>query len=151
MVFPWLCQFAPAPLGYQLTVRLSVQARRWLRSSAQSKPTPLATADDSITIMTSVSPEQSGVAGAMLQVSLQVGAVIGLSVQAGLLTIHEGTFVNYSNVQASFWFQFGWCLFNLVIFLAFFRAGRAAEGSELHKQMSRQSGAGEAKPAPVAV
>jgi hypothetical protein len=93
-----------------------------------------------ITVMTSVPPQMSGVAGALLQVSLQVGAVIGLSVQAGLLTLNPGTFVNYANVQASFWFQFGWCLFNLIIFLVFFRAGRAAEGSELHKQMSRQGG-----------
>lgn len=80
--------------------------------------------------MTSVPPAMSGVAGALLQVSLQVGAVISLSVQAGLLTIKPGSITNYANVQASFWFQFGWCLFNLVILLVFFRLGRAAEGSE---------------------
>lgn len=83
--------------------------------------------------MTSVPPQMSGVAGAMLQVSLQVGAVIGLSVQAGLLTREPGLITNYANVQASFWFQFGWCLFNLVVFLIFFRPGKVAEGSEAAK------------------
>jgi len=76
----------------------------------------------------------SGVAGALLQVSLQVGAVVGLSVQAGLLTIHEGAFANFANVQASFWFQFGWILFNLVAFMIFFRPNKVAEASEQHKQ-----------------
>lgn len=83
--------------------------------------------------MTSVPPQMSGVAGAMLQVSLQVGAVIGLSVQAGLLTRRPGLIANYANVQASFWFQFGWCIFNLIIFLVFFRPGKVAEGSEAAK------------------
>ena len=101
--------------------------------------------------MTSVPPQMSGVAGAMLQVCLQVGAVIGLSVQAGLLTLHDGLINNYANVQASFWFQFGWCIFNMIIVLAFFRPGRAAEGSELHKIMSRQSQNTQGKIVPVSV
>jgi hypothetical protein len=66
----------------------------------------------------------------MLQVSLQVGAVLALSVQAGLLTRKPGLIANYENVQASFWFQFGWCIFNFLVFLAFFRPGEAAPGSE---------------------
>lgn len=80
----------------------------------------------------------SGVAGALLQVALQLGAVIALSVQAGLLTLYEGSFENYANVQASFWFQFGWCILNMIVFLVFFRAGRAAEGSELARSMSKE-------------
>ena len=80
----------------------------------------------------------SGVAGAMLQVSLQVGAVIGLSVQAGLLTRKPGTISNYENVQTSFWFQFGWCIFNLIVFLIFFRPDKVAEGSEAAKALERK-------------
>jgi hypothetical protein len=103
----------------------------------------------SITVMTTVPPQMSGVAGAMLQVSLQVGAVIGLSVQAGLLTRRPGLIANYENVQASFWFQFGWCLFNLIIFLAFFRAGKVAEGSEAAKAKAKAEAGEEAKQAVV--
>lgn len=74
----------------------------------------------------------------MLQVALQVGAVIGLSVQAGLLTRKPGTITNYENVQASFWFQFGWCIFNLIIFLVFFRPNKVAEGSDAAKALERK-------------
>ena len=72
----------------------------------------------------------SGVAGATLQVSLQLGTVIALSVQAGLLTLKPGTFENFANVQASFWFQAGWLLLSVIVFLIFFRPGRVAQGSE---------------------
>lgn len=72
----------------------------------------------------------SGVAGALLQVALQLGAVISLSVQAGLFTLKPGNFQNFYNVQASFWFQGGWLLVNVIVFLIFFRPGRVAEGSE---------------------
>jgi hypothetical protein len=83
--------------------------------------------------MTSVPPEASGVAGALLQVALQLGAVVSLSVQAGLLTRKPGSFANYENVQASFWWQGGWCLCNLIIFLALFRPKKVAVGSEAAK------------------
>ncbi|EIW68412.1 hypothetical protein TREMEDRAFT_32556 [Tremella mesenterica DSM 1558] len=81
-----------------------------------------------ITVMTSVPPQMSGVAGALLQVSLQVGAVIGLSVQAGLLTREPGSFMNYANVQASFWFQAGWSFLNMIAFLIFFRPQKKTNG-----------------------
>ncbi|OCF32711.1 efflux protein EncT [Kwoniella heveanensis CBS 569] len=97
-----------------------------------------------ITVMTSVPPAMSGVAGAMLQVSLQVGAVLGLSVQAGLLTIKPGSLSNYANVQASFWFQFGWTALNALIIIVFFRPGKAAPGSAAAAKL-------EGKEAPAAV
>ena len=92
----------------------------------------------SITVMTSIPPEMSGVAGAILQVALQVGAVISLSIQAGLLTLKPGAFQTWSNVEASFWFQFGWCMFNVLAFLAFFRPGRFAAGSEAAKAKAEE-------------
>ncbi|OCF37121.1 efflux protein EncT [Kwoniella heveanensis BCC8398] len=82
-----------------------------------------------ITVMTSVPPAMSGVAGAMLQVSLQVGTVLALSIQAGLLTIKPGSLANFANVQASFWFQFGWHIFNMLAVIIFFRSGKAAPRS----------------------
>jgi len=87
----------------------------------------------------------------MLQVALQVGAVIALSVQAGMLTRRPGLIANYENVQASFWFQFGWCLVNMIVFLAFFRAGKAGVGSEAAKVKAGEGdiemeGYGEKKP-----
>ena len=88
-----------------------------------------------ITIMTSVPVTMSGVAGALLQVSLQLGAVISLSVQAGLLTIHPGNVENWSNVQASFWWEFGWLLVNMLAIVIFFRKGKVAEGSEAHEAL----------------
>jgi hypothetical protein len=81
----------------------------------------------------------SGVAGAMLQVALQVGAVIGLSVQAGLLTRKPGLIANYENVQTSFWFQFGWCMVNLIVFLIFFRPNKVVEGSDAAKTLERKA------------
>lgn len=80
--------------------------------------------------MTSVPPEASGVASAVFQVCLQLGAVVSLSIQAGLLTVNPGTFENYANVKVSFWFQVGWFLLNAVLFALFFRSGKAAPGSE---------------------
>lgn len=83
-----------------------------------------------ITVMTSVPPEISGVAGAMLQVSLQVGAAISLTVQAGLLTLNPGGMTNYANVQASLWFQFGWLVLNALIIIVFFRQNKMPKISE---------------------
>lgn len=80
--------------------------------------------------MTSVPPEISGVAGAMLQVSLQVGAAISLTVQAGLLTLNPGGMTNYANVQASLWFQFGWLVVNALIIIVFFRQSKMPKTPE---------------------
>ncbi|TYJ52050.1 hypothetical protein B9479_007351 [Cryptococcus floricola] len=77
-----------------------------------------------IVIMTSAPPDMSGVAGALFQVSLQLGTVIGLSVQAGLLTLHPGGMTNFTNVQASFWFVLGWLLLNALICAVFYRQGK---------------------------
>ncbi|WVR09448.1 hypothetical protein IAU60_006515 [Kwoniella sp. DSM 27419] len=92
-----------------------------------------------ITVMTSVPPSMSGVAGAMLQVALQVGSVVGLSVQAGLLTLKPGSFENFANVQASYWFQFGWAVINVFIILLFFR-NKAAEGSAAAAKLEGKEG-----------
>ncbi|CDZ96608.1 Predicted transporter (major facilitator superfamily) [Phaffia rhodozyma] len=74
-----------------------------------------------VAIMTSVPPEMSGVAGAVLQVALQVGSAVALSIQAGLLTIKEGNVDNFENVKISWYFELGWNLLWLVGFPALYR------------------------------
>jgi MFS family permease len=73
-------------------------------------------------VMTSVPPEMAGVAGAVLQVSLQVGSAIALSVQAGLLTIEPDNLYNWRNIQYSFYFEIGWGILWLIGFVLFYRA-----------------------------
>lgn len=74
-----------------------------------------------VAVMTSVNPDMAGVAGAVLQVSCQVGNAVALSVQAGLLTVNEGWLFNFSNVRASWYFELGWGVLWLVMFLVFYR------------------------------
>lgn len=81
-------------------------------------------------IMTSVPPEMAGVAGAVLQVALQVGSAVGLSVQAGLLTVQPGNLSNWVNVRSSFIFVIGWGALWLVGFLIFFRPGKTATAED---------------------
>lgn len=81
-------------------------------------------------VMTSVPPETAGVAGAILQVALQVGSAVALSVQAGLLTIEEGWIYNFNNVRASWLFQLGWGIIWLIGFVVFYRPGKNAVSSE---------------------
>jgi hypothetical protein len=79
-----------------------------------------------VAVMTSVPPESSGVAGAVLQVALQVGSAVALSIQAGLLTIEEGWIYNFKNVQASWYFQLGWGIVWLIGFVVFYRPAKNA-------------------------
>ena len=75
-------------------------------------------------VMTSVPADMAGVAGAVLQVSLQVGSAIAMSIQAGLLTIQEGNLYNWKNVQYSFYFEIGWGVLWLIGFVLFYRTVR---------------------------
>lgn len=81
-------------------------------------------------VMTSVPAEMSGVAGAVLQVALQVGSAVALSIQAGLLTIEPGWIYNFNNVRASWLFQLGWGIVWLIGFVVFFRPGKNAVSSD---------------------
>lgn len=78
-----------------------------------------------VLIMTSVPSEIAGVAGSVLQVSLQVGSAVALSVQAGLLTIHPGSIYNLANVQASYYFQMGVTALLLIVFIVFYKPSKA--------------------------
>lgn len=74
----------------------------------------------------------------MLQVCLQLGAVLGLSIQAGLLTLQPGNVTNEYNVQASYWFIFGWAMLVAILVLVFFRSNKAAPGSEKAKELGEK-------------
>ena len=64
---------------------------------------------------------QAGVVGALLQASVQTGSIIGLTVQAGLETIHPGLLTDFRNVAASFYFMIGWAGLGLIGFWVFYR------------------------------
>lgn len=78
-----------------------------------------------VLVMTSVPSEIAGVAGSVLQVSLQVGSAVALSVQAGLFTVHPGSIYNSANVQASYYFQLGVTALLLVAFIVFYKPSKA--------------------------
>ena len=85
-------------------------------------------------IVTAAPPEMAGVAGAILQVALQVGSVVSLSVQAGLWTIEPNGIYNFDNVLISWYFALGWGILWLIMFLVFYRPSKKlpvdAEGCE---------------------
>ena len=81
-----------------------------------------------IGVMTAVPPEMAGVAGAVLQVVLQMGSAIGMSIQAGLWTIEPGGVYNYENIQIAYYFGLGWGLLWLIGFLVFYRPKKNASG-----------------------
>lgn len=60
----------------------------------------------------------------------QVGAVTGLSIQAGLLTVHPGDVSNWSNIQTSYWFDFGWALVCGALVLVLYRDVQGSGGEE---------------------
>ena len=80
-----------------------------------------------IALMSSVPPEIAGVAGALLQVALQVGVAVGLGVQSGLLTVTPGGVENFQNISTSFYFQLGWTALWLIGFMVFFRPAKNAQ------------------------
>lgn len=88
-------------------------------------------------VMTSVPPEMAGVAGAVLQVALQVGSAVALSIQAGLLTIEPGNLTNWVNVRISYIFVLGWGVIWLVGFLVFYKPGRKLSKEEQAEQGER--------------
>jgi hypothetical protein len=78
----------------------------------------------SVGVMLTVPPEQAGVAGAMLQTSWQIGMVVGLSIQSGLMTIQPGGVTNLDNVQTSWYFVLGWTVLWGIGFAVFYRPAK---------------------------
>lgn len=78
--------------------------------------------------MSNVTPETSGIAGAMVQTCFNLGITLGLSIQAGLFTIHPGRVENFQNLQTSFWFVAGWGIVNMLAILLFYRNVKKPDG-----------------------
>ncbi|GFZ51824.1 hypothetical protein JCM24511_09592 [Saitozyma sp. JCM 24511] len=83
-----------------------------------------------MTIIMSVPPQMAGVISGLAQMVYQVGAVTGLSIQAGLLTVHPGDVSNWSNIQTSYWFDFGWALVCGALVLVLYRDVQGSGGEE---------------------
>ncbi|GMK56273.1 hypothetical protein CspeluHIS016_0301130 [Cutaneotrichosporon spelunceum] len=79
-----------------------------------------------VALMTSVSPSVAGVAGALLQVSFQIGSSVSFGAQAGLLTVYEGGLANYRNIHASFYFELACMAIALLAFIVFYRQPKAS-------------------------
>ncbi|KAJ9114008.1 hypothetical protein QFC22_005826 [Naganishia vaughanmartiniae] len=76
---------------------------------------------ENIGIIQAVPPSASGVAGALLQVSLQLGSVVGLSVQAGLYTLVDNDISNWKGTQYGYYFVIAWLAVSLIVFTIFYR------------------------------
>jgi hypothetical protein len=80
------------------------------------------TADkSSIGVMMALPPSEAGIGGAILQTGMQMGSAIGISIQAGLLTVEPGGYSNLVNVHISWWFVVGWTALSGVVFWGFYR------------------------------
>ncbi|KAL1409332.1 hypothetical protein Q8F55_003314 [Vanrija albida] len=82
-------------------------------------------------IMTAIPPEMAGVVGALFQVSIQLGAVVGFATQAGMMTVNPGGISNPDNVHASFYFQMGWNALWLILFAVGYKRPKAAPAPAL--------------------
>ncbi|WVQ81614.1 hypothetical protein IAT38_003738 [Cryptococcus sp. DSM 104549] len=92
---------------------------------------------NNVGVMTSVPPEMAGVAGAVLQISVQLGNSLALAIQAGLLTVYPNGIHDFRNVQASWYLEMGWTAVWLVGFLVFYRDPKKEAGDE---EVGREGG-----------
>jgi hypothetical protein len=74
-----------------------------------------------IGVMMALPPSEAGIGGAILQTGMQMGSAIGISIQAGLLTVEPGGYSNLVNVHISWWFVVGWTALSGVVFWGFYR------------------------------
>ncbi|WWC93545.1 hypothetical protein V866_000380 [Kwoniella sp. B9012] len=71
--------------------------------------------------MMSVDPHESGVAGAILQTSFQIGSTVALSIQSGLLTVYPQSYFDIRNIRASWYFMLGWTVVWTIVFAVLYR------------------------------
>lgn len=45
-----------------------------------------------------------------------------------MFTTHPDSIYNWANIQASFWFEFGWGILALVVFLSWYRPAKERAG-----------------------
>ncbi|KAJ9114011.1 hypothetical protein QFC22_005831 [Naganishia vaughanmartiniae] len=66
-------------------------------------------------------PEASGVAGAVLQVCLNIGGLLGITVQAGLYSAVNNNIADWRGMQYSLYFNTAWIGLSLLAFMIFYR------------------------------
>jgi hypothetical protein len=118
-----------------------------------------------VSIVQAVPPQASGVAGALLQVCLQIGeslaksmgpsalpanlltwprappppgAVIGLSVQAGLYSRVNNDLSDWKGSQYGFWFIFAWMMLTGLIILVAYRPEKSVQVLEQLQEEQQQ-------------
>lgn len=79
---------------------------------------------NSVGLVLAAPPEQAGLVGAVYQTAMQSSTVIALSIQAGLMTLHEGGVHDFRNVRASWYFELGWTVVWLFIALFLYRPNK---------------------------
>jgi hypothetical protein len=77
--------------------------------------------DRSVGIMMAAPSERTGTIGAMYQTALQIGGVIALSIQGGMLSVNEGGIHNFANVRLSFYVEVGICAVWLLGFVFLYK------------------------------
>jgi len=73
-----------------------------------------------VSIIQALPPSAAGVAGALLQVFLQIGSVIGFSVQAGLFSRVDNDFSRWEGSENYLEFNSAWTIFSMIMFAIFY-------------------------------
>ncbi len=68
--------------------------------------------------------EFAGVGGSFANIIFQIGAVIGISVQAGLISTGDGTLTDWTGSQNSYYFTGGYVLFTGLVFPFLFKQAK---------------------------
>lgn len=74
-----------------------------------------------VSIIQAVPPSASGVAGALLQTVLQIGSVIGLSVQAGLYASVDNDLTDWEGSRNYMYFDIAWISSTIILFGIFYK------------------------------
>ena len=82
----------------------SVSSKTWLNVVIQSFPL-----------------EFAGVGGSFAQILFQIGGVIGIAVQAGLIATGDGTLADWTGSKNSYFFTSGYIMFTGIVFVLWYR------------------------------
>lgn len=74
-----------------------------------------------VSIIQALPPSASGVAGGLLQIFLQIGSVIGLSVAAGLFSRVDNNLADWKGSQYYMYFDIAWVAFTMLMLAIFWR------------------------------
>jgi hypothetical protein len=69
--------------------------------------------------------ERTGTIGAMYQTALQIGGVLALSIEGGMLSVYGGGIHNFKNVRLSFYVEMAICVAWLVGFVVLYKPAKS--------------------------